>query len=182
MPKGPKGEKRPADVIGAAVMVGRIATGEVEDVAADPGKEYARKGGSKGGRARADSLSARRRREIAKKAAAARWKSGEAHISTSFVERQNLTMRMSMRRFTRLTNAFSKKFENHCHALALYFVWYSFCRQHKAHRMSPAMAAGLTDKLMDMSDIVKLIDDAEDKRRADAIRQVKRPGISSYSN
>jgi hypothetical protein len=91
-------------------------------------------------------------------------------------------MRMSMRRFTRLTNAFSKKFENHCHALALYFVHYNWCRLHKAHRTTPAMAAGLTDKLMDMSDIVKLIDDAEDKHRADAIRQVKRPGISSYSN
>jgi IS1 family transposase len=80
------------------------------------------------------------------------------HISTSFVERQNLTMRMSMRRFTRLTNAFSKKFENHCHALALYFVHYNWCRLHKAHRMTPAMAAGLTDKLMEMSDIVKIID------------------------
>lgn len=86
------------------------------------------------------------------------------HISTSYIERQNLTMRMSMRRFTRLTNAFSKKFENHCHALALYFVWYNWCRLHKTLRVTPAMAAGLTDKLMDMSDIVKLIDDAEGMR------------------
>ncbi len=68
-----------------------------------------------------------------------------ALINTSCAERQNLTMRMSMRRFTRLTNAFSKKFENHCHALALYFVFYNFCRVHKTLRATPAMAAGLID-------------------------------------
>jgi IS1 family transposase len=86
-----------------------------------------------------------------------------AHISTSYTERHNLTMRMQMRRFTRLTNAFSKKIENHCHSLALYFVWYNWVRLHKAHRVTPAMAAGLTRKLMDMKDIVALIDDAEMK-------------------
>ncbi len=74
MPKGPKGEKRPADVIGAAVMVGRIATGDVEDAKRDPAKEYARKGGLKGGKGRASSLSAAKRREIAQKAAKSRWK------------------------------------------------------------------------------------------------------------
>jgi IS1 family transposase len=98
-----------------------------------------------------------------------RGKPDPKHISTSFVERQNLTMRMSMRRFTRLTNAFSKKFENHCHALALYFVHYNWCRLHKTHRMTPAMAAGLTGKLMDMSDIVRLIDQAEIQRRVPTI-------------
>lgn len=82
------------------------------------------------------------------------------HISTSFAERQNLTMRMQMRRFTRLTNAFSKKFENHCHALALYFFWYNWTRQHKAHRLSPAMAAGLTDRLLSMSDLAEMVDAA----------------------
>src|SRR5512137_602018 len=90
MPRGPKGEKRPADVIGAAIMVGKIATGQIEE--------------SRG--------------------------------------------KAPMRRFTRLTNAFSKKFENHCHALALYFFWYNWVRTHKAHKLTPAMAAGLTDKLM----------------------------------
>ncbi|MGE0610831.1 MAG: IS1 family transposase [Hyphomicrobiales bacterium] len=81
------------------------------------------------------------------------------HVSTSYVERQNLTMRMSMRRFTRLTNAFSKRIENHCHALALYFVWYNFCRQHKSlGGVSPAMAAGVSDTLHDMEWIVGLID------------------------
>ena len=71
----------------------------------------------------------------------------EKHISTSYVERHNLTMRMSMRRFTRLTNIFSKKIDNHIHALSLYFVWFNFCRQHKALRLSPAMAAGIADRL-----------------------------------
>jgi IS1 family transposase len=85
------------------------------------------------------------------------------HISTSYVERQNLTMRMQMRRFTRLTNAFSKKIENHCHSLALYFVWCNWVRIHKAHKLTPAVAAGITDKLMEMKDIVALMDDAEMK-------------------
>ena len=80
------------------------------------------------------------------------------HISTSYVERHNLTMRMSMRRFTRLTNAFSKKLRNHALALALYFVHYNFCRIHKTLRMTPAMAAGLTTQLHDAEWIVGLVD------------------------
>jgi hypothetical protein len=83
------------------------------------------------------------------------------HISTSFVERQNLTMRMSMRRFMRLTNAFSKKVENHTHALALYFVHYNWMRIHKTLRVTPAMAAGLTGKLMGWEDIIAIMDAAE---------------------
>lgn len=78
------------------------------------------------------------------------------HVSTSHVERQNLTMRMAMRRFTRLTNAFSKKIENHCHAIALHFVHYNFVRIHKSLRVTPAMEAGLTTELMTIADIVKL--------------------------
>ena len=81
-----------------------------------------------------------------------------AHISTSYVERQNLTMRMSMRRFTRLTNAFSKKLDNHIHALALYFMFYNFVRQHKTLRMSPAMAAGVSKTLWTMEDIAERIE------------------------
>jgi IS1 family transposase len=80
------------------------------------------------------------------------------HVSTSYVERQNLTMRMSMRRFTRLTNAFSKKLDNHIHALALYFVFYNFTRIHKTLRMSPAMAAGVTDRLWSLDDVIAKID------------------------
>ncbi|MEZ5014960.1 MAG: DDE-type integrase/transposase/recombinase [Chitinophagales bacterium] len=76
------------------------------------------------------------------------------HTSTSYVERQNLTMRMGMRRFTRLTNAFSKKFENHCYAIALHFVYYNFCRIHKTLRVTPAMEAGLTKRVMDIRDLV----------------------------
>lgn len=80
------------------------------------------------------------------------------HVSTSYAERQNLTMRMQMRRFTRLTNAFSKKFENHMHMVALYTVWYNFVRQHKAHKLSPAMAAGVSDHLWSMEEIAEMID------------------------
>lgn len=78
------------------------------------------------------------------------------HISTSFVERQNLTMRMHMRRFTRLTNAFSKKIENHCYAIALHFVFYNFVKIHKTLRVPPAMEAGLIKRLMTIKDIVIL--------------------------
>ena len=81
------------------------------------------------------------------------------HISTSFVERANLTMRMHMRRFTRLTNAFSKKFENHAHMVAIYTVWYNWIRPHKTLKgKTPAMAAGLTDRVWTMSEIVELMD------------------------
>lgn len=79
------------------------------------------------------------------------------HISTSYVERQDLTMRMSMRRFTRLTNAFSKKIENHAASIALYFMYYNFVRIHKTLRTTPAMAAGVTTKLWDIADIVALL-------------------------
>jgi len=79
-------------------------------------------------------------------------------VSTSYVERQNLTMRMSMRRFTRLTNAFSKKIDNLHHALALHFMYYNYCRIHQTLRVTPAMAAGVTDRLWEIEDIIKLLD------------------------
>jgi len=84
-----------------------------------------------------------------------------AHVSTSFVERQNLTMRMHMRRFTRLTNAFSKKVENHAAMVAIYTVWCNFVRIHKSLRVTPAMAAGVTDRLWSMEDVVTLLDARE---------------------
>jgi len=87
------------------------------------------------------------------------------HISTSYVERQNLTMRMGMRRFTRLTNGFSKKVENHVYALALYFVHYNWMRIHKTLRVTPAMAAGLTGKLMAWEDIIAIIDAADEPKK-----------------
>ena len=86
-----------------------------------------------------------------------------AFVSTSHVERQNLTMRMQMRRFTRLTNAFSKKFENHVHMVAIYTVWYNFIKMHKTLRMTPAMAAGVSDKLWSMDDLVAMMDEAAPK-------------------
>jgi hypothetical protein len=85
------------------------------------------------------------------------------HISTSYTERANLTMRMSMRRFTRLTNAFSKKLDNHAHMVALYALWYNFVRIHKTIRTSPAMAAGIETRLWSMEDVVALVD-AHDAR------------------
>jgi len=85
-----------------------------------------------------------------------------AHVSTSYAERQNLTMRMHMRRFTRLTNAFSKKVANHDHAVALHFMYYNFVRIHNSLRVTSAMAAGVTDRLWEIGDIVKLLEEKED--------------------
>lgn len=85
----------------------------------------------------------------------------KAHVSTSYVERQNLTMRMHMRRFTRLTNGFSKKVENHVYAVALHMMYYNFVRVHSKLRMSPAMAAGVSDRLWEIGDIVALVEAAE---------------------
>ena len=78
------------------------------------------------------------------------------HVSTSFVERQNLTMRMSMRRFTRLTNGFSKKVENHEHMLALHYMSYNFCRIHQTLRVTPAMEAGIADHVWSLEEIISL--------------------------
>jgi IS5 family transposase len=86
-----------------------------------------------------------------------------AHVSTSYVERQNLTMRMHMRRFTRLTNGFSKKVENHAYAVALHMMYYNFVRLHSKLRVSLAMAAGVSDRLWDVADIVALIETEEAK-------------------
>ena len=86
------------------------------------------------------------------------------HVSTSFAERQNLTMRMHMRRFTRLTNAFSKKIENHTAAVALHTMFYNFVRVHQTLKITPAMAAGVTERLWEISDIVKVLEDWEAQR------------------
>lgn len=93
-------------------------------------------------------------------------------VSTSYAERQNLTMRMHMRRFTRLTNAFSKKVENHAHAVALHFMYYNFVRVHKTLRMTPTMAAGVTDRLWEVADIVKLLE----------TKETEQPKVRSYIN
>jgi IS1 family transposase len=85
----------------------------------------------------------------------------KTHVSTSYVERQNLTMRMGMRRFTRLTNAFSKKVENHIHAVSLHFWYYNFARIHKTLRTTPAMAAGVVERLMDLDDLIALMEAGE---------------------
>jgi IS1 family transposase len=87
------------------------------------------------------------------------------HVSTSFVERQNLTMRMSMRRFTRLTNGFSKKIENHAAAISLYFAYYNFCRVHQTLRITPAMEAGLSDHVWSVEELITLLPKPEAKKR-----------------
>jgi IS1 family transposase len=102
------------------------------------------------------------------------------HVSTSFVERSNLSIRMHQRRFTRLTNAHSKKFENHCWAVALHVMVYNFTRIHSTLRVSPAMAAGVSARLWDMADIVALVDAREEgpkrpatyRKRGDAVAQI----------
>jgi IS1 family transposase len=96
------------------------------------------------------------------------------HISTSYVERQNLTMRMSIRRLTRLTNAFSKKIENHAHAMSIYFMNYNFVRIHQTLRVTPAMAAGVSAKLWDLTDMARVIEDWEAERAAERIARGER--------
>ncbi len=93
------------------------------------------------------------------------------HISTSYAERQNLNLRMHMRRFTRLTNAFSKKLENHAHAMALFSTYYNFVRIHQTLRVTPAMAAGVTERLWEIGDIVAILE----KWEFDNARLVRTP-------
>jgi len=92
------------------------------------------------------------------------------HISTSYIERCNLTLRMANRRFTRLTNAFSKKLANHIHMIALYTVWYNFVKMHKTLKMTPALAANVSDTLWSIDDLVALVD------KHDAAKPRQKPG------
>jgi IS1 family transposase len=105
----------------------------------------------------------------------------KAHVSTSYVERSNLSIRMHSRRFTRLTNAHSKKFENHAWAVALHVMFYNFVRMHSTLRMSPAMAAGVSDRLWDMKDIVALIDarEAPAKKRGPYMTKARREAAAA---
>jgi len=98
-------------------------------------------------------------------------------ISTSYVERQNLTMRMHMRRFTRLTNAFSKKVENHCYAIALHFVYYNFCKIHQSLSVTPAMQAGLMKKPMTIEDIANLVNIEAPKKRGRYKKRVQQVNL-----
>jgi IS1 family transposase len=101
------------------------------------------------------------------------------HVNTSYAERANLTVRMAVRRFTRLTNAFSKKVENHCHMVALYALWYNFVHIHKSLRITPAMAAGIGTRLWTMDDMVRLIEAARifDRERCWSVRVRLSPEI-----
>jgi hypothetical protein len=89
------------------------------------------------------------------------------HISTSYIERQNLTMRMHMRRFMRLTNAFSKKLDNHIAAISLHFMYYNFVRIHQTLRVTPAMAAGVTDRVWEVADIVRLLQEHKGEKHSE---------------
>lgn len=104
------------------------------------------------------------------------------HVSTSFVERNNKTMRMHMRRFTRLTDAFSKKVDNHAYAVALHMMYYNFVRIHSTLRMSPAMAAGVSARLWEIGDLVKLVEDAEDANQTKRGPYKKRGEAAQISN
>ncbi len=99
----------------------------------------------------------------------------KAHVATSYVERQNLTIRMSMRRFTRLTNAFGKKAGSHEHAFALYFTFYNFVRMHKTLKCGPAMAAGISKTLWSMEDVVALIDARAEAPKARGPAKPRKP-------
>jgi hypothetical protein len=102
------------------------------------------------------------------------------HISTSFVERSNLTLRMANRRFTRLTNAFSKKIENHSHMVALYTVWYNFVKMHRTLKMTPALAVGVCDRLWSMDDLATLVEQwDEDQPRKKPGRKAKHASEAS---
>jgi IS1 family transposase len=92
----------------------------------------------------------------------------QAHISTSYVQRQNLSLRVGIRRFTRLTNAFSKKLANHVHALSIYFMHYNFVRIHQTLRVTPAMEAGVTDRLWSLADMVGSVDEREANQKAES--------------
>ncbi len=94
------------------------------------------------------------------------------HVSTSYVERANLTVRMHNRRFTRLTNAFSKKFENHAHMVAIYAVWYNWIRIHKTLRVTPAMAAGLSKTVMSWEDFVAMMDAGHQAKKRGPYKKV----------
>lgn len=110
------------------------------------------------------------------------WVSGmpeTAHCSTSYVERANLTMRMGMRRFTRLTNAFSKKVENHAHAVALHFMHYNFGRVHKTLRVTPAMEAGIATHVWSLEEIAALVKDEAPKTRGPYKKRVQAEAISN---
>jgi IS1 family transposase len=106
-------------------------------------------------------------------------KPDQAHVSTSYVERSNLTMRMGMRRFTRLTNAFSKKLENHAHSVALHFMWYNFGRIHKTLRVTPAMEAGVTDHVWTAAEVANLLTTMEDSQPRKRGPYKKRAEISA---
>ena len=105
------------------------------------------------------------------------------HISTSYSERSNLSIRMGLRRFTRLTNAFSKKVKNHVHSLAIYFMHYNFVRIHQTIRCTPAMAAGVTDHLWELADMVRVLEAWEAEQEKAAIRAtVARPSQGQEGN
>jgi hypothetical protein len=147
----------PPHPLALAKLIGDIATGQVVDAVDDEKDPAAVESGKRGGSARAERLSVERR----SKKERVEGNPDPRHISTSYAERANLSIRMGGRRFTRLTNALSKKVENHAHAVVIYFMHYNFVRIHQTLRCSPAMAAGVTTKLWELSNTVKVLEDWE---------------------
>ena len=137
--------KRPRDPVQLGKLRGDILTGQVEDRAPDRAEDPTKDQAAPGRVYRCRKASRRRQ-------------SRPQACEQSFSERQNLSMRMGNRRMTRLTNAFSKKAENHAHMMAIYFMHYNFVRIHQTLKVTPAMAAGVTPKLWEMSDMIAVLE------------------------
>ncbi len=149
--------KRPRDVNQLAKFITDVATGEEGAFGGDV--DYAqliKLYGDAGGKTAAHKFSPAECTSIKKRTVDGN--PDKALISKSYVERQNLTKRMHMRRFIRLTNGFRKKVENHMHAVALHFMYYNFVKVHQTLKVTPAMKAGLTDRLWDIADLVAMVD------------------------
>jgi hypothetical protein len=144
---------RPRDPVQLGKLIGDILTGEVEDKDGSSDRKNVHAARAQHRYSQPECIGATKH--------AVNGRPDRKHVSTSYVERQNLNIRMGNRRMTRLTNAFSKKAENHAHMMAIYFMHYNFVRIHQTLKVTPAMAAGVTGKLWEMTDMVVVLEEWE---------------------